>query len=125
MSASQRPGKNSPDTTRNDAPPDIDAYAIEIPDAFIEGFAGATVVEKLRNAEQAPAHDADTTADRTCPRCSSVRIRRKTGVDSQQEHTTDWVCTHCRTHFDDPEHPEVGQIVFADDQVQLGRFADE
>jgi hypothetical protein len=123
MSASQRPGKNSPDTTREE-PPDIDAYAIAIPDAFLEGFDGDTVAEKLRAAEQAPAHDADTTADRTCPRCSSVRIRRKTGVDSQQTHETDWVCTSCRTHFDDPEHPEMGEIVFADDQVQLGRFAD-
>jgi len=125
MSALQRPGKNSPDTTRDDAPPDIDAYAIAIPDAFIEGFAGDTVAEKLRNAEQAPAHDADECDDTECPRCSSVRIKRKTGVDSQQEHATDVVCTHCRTHVDDPERPEVGQIVFADDQVQLRRFADE
>jgi len=78
-----------------------------------------------RCVERSAARSFSATADRTCPRCSSVRIRRKTGVDSQQEHTTDWVCTHCRTHFDDPEHPEVGQIVFADDQVQLGRFADE
>ena len=125
MSAKPASGKKTPDTTREDAPPDINAYEIDIPDAFIEGFEGDTVAEKLRHAEQAPTHDADTTADRTCPRCSSVRIKRKTGVESQQEHATNWVCTHCRTHFDDPEHPELGQIVFADDQVQLRRFADE
>jgi len=121
MSAQPHPTTTTDPT--DDAPPDIDAYAIEIPDAFIEGFEGDTVAEKLRNAEQAPAHDADTTADRECPRCSSVRIKRKTGVESQQEHATNWVCTHCRTHFDDPEHPEVGQIVFADGQTQLGEWS--
>jgi len=126
MSASQRPGKNSPDATRDDAPPDINAYEIDIPEGFVAAYPAAdTVAEALRLAEQAPAHDADTTADRECPRCSSVRIKRKTGVESQQEHATNWVCTHCRTHFDDPERPELGQIVFADDQVQLRRFADE
>jgi len=117
-----------PDTTTttdptDDVPPDIDAYAIEIPEAFIEGFAGDTVAEKLRNAEQAPAHDAADTDDRECPRCSSVRIKRKTGVSSQQTHETEWVCTHCRTHFDDPTRPEVGDIHFADGQTQLGEWS--
>jgi len=112
------------DATRDDAPPDIDAYAIEIPDTFIEGFAGATVAEKLRAAEQAPAHDANDTDDRECPRCSSVRIKRKTGVSSQQTHATEFVCTHCRTHFDDPERPELGEIHFADGQTQLGRWSE-
>jgi len=125
MSASQRPGKNSPDTTRDDAPPDIDSYAIEIPDEFVRAYPDAdTVAEKLRAAEQAPAHDADECDDTECPRCSSVRIKRKTGVDSQQEHTTDFVCTHCRTHFDDPERPELGEIHFSDGQTQLGRWFD-
>jgi DNA-directed RNA polymerase subunit RPC12/RpoP len=123
MSALQRPGKNSPDTTRDDAPPDIDSYAIAIPEAFIEGFAGATVAEKLRAAEQAPAHDAADTDDRECPRCSSVRIRRKTGVSSQQTHETEWVCTSCRTHFDSAERPDLGEIHFADGQTQLGEWS--
>ena len=112
------------DATRDDAPPDIDAYAIAIPEAFIEGFAGATVAEKLRAAAQAPAHDANDTDDRECPRCSSVRIKRKTGVGSQQTHATEFVCTHCRTHFDDPERPELGEIHFSDGQTQLGRWFD-
>lgn len=115
---------SDPDTTTTDAPPDIDAYAVDIPDAFIEGYAGDTVAEKLRLAEQAPAHDAATTEDRECPRCSSVRIKRKTGVDSQQTHATEFVCTHCRTHFDDPERPELGEIHFSDGQTQLGRWFD-
>jgi DNA-directed RNA polymerase subunit RPC12/RpoP len=126
MSAKPRTGKSTPDTTRDDAPPDINAYEIAIPEGFVGAYPAAdTVAEALRLAEQAPAHDADTTADRECPRCSSVRITRKTGYDSQQEHTTQWVCTHCRTHFDDPEHPETGAIEFSDGQVQLGRWADE
>jgi DNA-directed RNA polymerase subunit RPC12/RpoP len=122
MSASTRSGKNGPDTT-TDAPPDIDAYEIAIPDAFIEGFEGDTVAEKLRHAEQAPAHDAADTDDRECPRCSSVRIKRKTGVDSQQTHQTEFVCTSCRTHFDDPERPDLGEIHFADGQTQLGEWS--
>jgi hypothetical protein len=124
MSALQRPGKNSPDTTRDDAPPDIDSYAIDIPDGFVAAYPTAdTVAEALRLAEQAPAHDADTTDDRECPRCSSVRIKRKTGVGSQQTHETAFVCTSCRTHFDDPTRPEVGDIHFADGQTQLGEWS--
>jgi DNA-directed RNA polymerase subunit RPC12/RpoP len=118
-------GKNEPDTTREE-PPDINAYAIDIPADFVAAYPTAdTVAEALRLAEQAPAHDAADTEDRECPRCSSVRIKRKTGADSQQTHATDFVCTHCRTHFDDPEHPETADIVFSDDQTQLGRWADE
>jgi len=122
MSTTDSPGKKRPDTTREE-PPDIDAYAIEIPEDFIEGFAGATVAEKLRNAEAAPAHDAADTDDHECPRCSSVRIKRKTGVSSQQTHETDWVCTSCRTHFDDPERPDLGEIHFSDGQTQLGEWS--
>ena len=120
---SAQPDTSTSTDPADDAPPDIDSYAIDIPEAFIEGFAGDTVAEKLRNAEQAPAHDADECDDTECPRCSSVRIKRKTGVDSQQEHTTDFVCTHCRTHFDDPERPELGEIHFSDGQTQLGEWS--
>jgi hypothetical protein len=125
MSAKPRTGKSTPDATRDDAPPDINAYEIAIPEGFVGAYPAAdTVAEALRLAEQAPAHDADTTADRECPRCSSVRIKRKTGADSQQTHATDFVCTHCRTHFDDPEHPETADIVFSDSQTQLGRWSE-
>jgi len=107
MSALQRPGKNSPDTTREDAPPDIDAYEIDIPEDFVAAYPAAdTVVEALRLAEQAPAHDADDTDDRECPRCSSVRIKVKTGVS-----------------IDDPERPDLGEIHFADGQTQLGEWS--
>jgi len=124
MSALQRPGKNSPDPTRDDAPPDIDAYEIDIPEGFVRAYPSAdTVAEALRLAEQAPAHDAADTDDRECPRCSSVRIKRKTGVDSQQTHATEFVCTSCRTHFDDPERPDLGEIHFADGQTQLGEWS--
>jgi DNA-directed RNA polymerase subunit RPC12/RpoP len=125
MSAQPRETTTS-DATADDVPPDINAYAIDIPEGFVAAYPTAdTVAEALRLAEQAPAHDAADTEDRECPRCSSVRIKRKTGADSQQTHATDFVCTHCRTHFDDPEHPETADIVFSDDQTQLGRWADE
>jgi len=121
---SAQPHTTTTTDAADDVPPDIDAYAIEIPESFVEAYPAAdTVVEALRLAEQAPAHDADTTDDRECPRCSSVRIKRKTGVSSQQTHQTDWVCTSCRTHFDDPERPEVGEIHFADGQTQLGEWS--
>jgi len=124
MSATMPSGKNEPDTTREDAPPDINAYAIDIPADFVAAYPAAdTVAEALRLAEQAPAHDADTTDDRECPRCSSVRIRRKTGVSSQQTHETEWVCTSCRTHFDSAERPDLGEIHFADGQTQLGEWS--
>jgi len=123
MSASQRPGKNGPDTT-TDAPPDINAYAIEIPDAFIEGFDGDTVAAKLRNAEDAPS-----TTDREelpeCPRCQNQRLSPKGGGSQSSKKTEGYVCEGCRTHCSDPEHPETADIVFSDDQTQLGRWADE
>jgi len=95
-----------------------------IPDDFVDAYDADSIPEALRHAEQAPAHDAADTEDRECPRCSSVRIKRKTGADSQQTHATDFVCTHCRTHFDDPEHPETADIVFSDSQTQLGRWSE-
>jgi DNA-directed RNA polymerase subunit RPC12/RpoP len=121
---SAQPHTTTTTDAADDVPPDIDAYEIEIPDGFVAAYPTAdTVVEALRLAEQAPAHDAADTDDRECPRCSSVRIRRKTGVSSQQTHETEWVCTHCRTHFDDPTRPEVGDIHFADGQTQLGEWS--
>jgi len=122
MSALQRPGKNSPDTTRDDAPPDIDSYAIDIPEAFIEAFEGATVAEKLRNAEAAPS-----TTDREelpeCPRCQNQRLSPKGGGSQSSKKTEGYVCEGCRTHVSDPEHPETAEIVFSDGQTQLGEWS--
>jgi DNA-directed RNA polymerase subunit RPC12/RpoP len=121
---SAQPDTSTSTDPADDVPPDIDSYAIDIPEAFVAAYPAAdTVVEALRLAEQAPAHDADTTDDRECPRCSSVRIKRKTGVDSQQTHETEFVCTHCRTHFDSAERPDLGEIHFADGQTQLGEWS--
>jgi len=97
MSASQRPGKNSPDATREE-PPDINAYEIDIPDAFIEGFAGDTVAEKLRAAEQAPSTTAREDMGQ-CPACRSVRLSPKPGLDSQHDRAGTLVCTSCRAHL--------------------------
>jgi len=121
---SAQPRETTTTDPADDVPPDIDSYAIDIPEAFVRAYPDAdTVVEALRLAEQAPAHDAADTDDRECPRCSSVRIRRKTGVSSQQTHETEWVCTSCRTHFDSAERPDLGEIHFADGQTQLGEWS--
>jgi len=147
MSASQRPGKKSPDTTRDDAPPDIDAYEIEIPEAFIEGFAGDTVYEKLLNAEAAPPAEptaeyqyADLTAadlaatttvavetdsdDLECVRCGGRRLSPKGNGPQGDKLTTGYVCETCGTHQSDPEHPALSDIEFADSQTQLGRWGE-
>jgi len=116
---------SEPDTPTDDAPPDIDAYAIEIPDAFIEGFDGDTVAAKLRNAEAAPAHDADTVEHAECPRCGSVRLSPKGGGSQSTKKTDGYVCDGCRTHVSDPDNPAMAEIVFSDSQTQLGRWADE
>ncbi len=148
MSASTRSGKNGPDTTR-EAPPDINSYAIDIPDAFIEGFDGDTVAAKLRNAEAAPPAEptdeyqyGDLTArdpaatttvaiatdgddGPTCVRCGSRRLSPKSTGTQEHKVTEGYICETCRTHQSDPEHPETADIVFSDDQTQLGRWADE
>jgi len=124
MSASQRPGKKSPDTTRDDAPPDIDAYAIDIPQAFVDAYPAAeTVAEALTLAEEAPS-----TTDRgvkECVRCGSVRLSPKSNGTQKHKRTEGYVCENCGTHQSDPEHPEIADIEFSDGQVQLGRWTDD
>lgn len=97
MSAQTRGG----DATAHERPPDIDAYPIEIPPAFVEAFEGDTVVEKLRNAERAPS-----TTEREdmgqCPRCYSVRLSPKPGYDSQHDQPGTLACTQCRAHLGVP-----------------------
>jgi DNA-directed RNA polymerase subunit RPC12/RpoP len=115
MSASQRPGKNSPDTTRDDAPPDIDAYAISIPQAFIEGFEGDTIPEKLRAAERAPSTTGASERG-ACERCGSVRVHKKTGFDSQHEVDRPYRCTNCGAHIEELVPPAIG----ARDSAQAG-----
>jgi hypothetical protein len=117
-------GKKQPDATADDVPPDIDAYPIAIPQAFLDAFAGDTVAEKLINAEAAPAHDADTIEHAECPRCGSVRLSPKGGGSQSTKKTDGYVCDGCRTHCSDPEHPETAEIVFSDSQTQLGRWSE-
>jgi len=103
------------DATRDDAPPDIDAYAIAIPEAFIEGFAGATVAEKLRAAERAPS----TTGQQErqgCPECGSVRVHRCIGYDDQQVTDAPYRCTNCGAHVAELVPPAIG----ARDDAQTG-----
>jgi len=120
MSALQRPGKNSPDTTRDDAPPDIDAYAIDIPDAFIEGFEGETVAEKLRHAEQ---YDPGNDDGPSCVRCGGRRLSPKGNGTQSTRKAGEYVCETCGTHQSNPEHPEIADIEFADGQTQLGEWS--
>jgi hypothetical protein len=142
-------GKKRPDATDDDDPPDKHAYAIDIPDAFIEGYAGETVYEKLLNAEAAPpaersdeyqygdlcdpdpaattsvAVSRDGSDGPTCVRCGGQRLSPKANGTQETKVTDGYVCETCRTHQSDPEHPELSEIEFSDGQVQLGRFADE
>jgi len=121
MSAKPRTGKSTPDTTREDAPPDINAYEIEIPDAFIEAFEGATVVEKLRHAEAAASTTGAKERD-GCPECGSVRVHRKTGFDSQHDDDRPFRCTNCGAHVAELVPPAIGAR--DDAQTGLGRFTD-
>jgi len=124
MSTTQPTGKNSPDTTRDDAPPDIDAYAIDIPQAFVDGYPAAeTVVEALELAEDAPSTTEGGMPQ--CVRCSSVRLSPKSNGKQSTKLTEGYVCENCGTHQSDPEHPEIADIEFSDGQVQLGRWTDD
>jgi len=122
MSASQRPGKNSPDATREDAPPDINSYAIAIPEAFIEGFEGDTIPEKLRAAERAPSTTGASERG-ACERCGSVRVHKKTGYDDQHDVDRPYRCTNCGAHIEELVPPAIG----ARDSAQAGLevFTDE
>jgi hypothetical protein len=147
MSAQPRETTTS-DATADDVPPDINSYPIDIPAAFIEGFAGDTVAEKLINAEAAPPAEptaeyqyADLTAADpaatttvavetdgddapTCVRCGAKRLSPKGNGTQSQRKAGDYVCETCRTHQSHPEHPEIAEIEFADSQTQLGRWSE-
>jgi predicted RNA-binding Zn-ribbon protein involved in translation (DUF1610 family) len=115
MSKSQSTGKNSPDATADDAPPDINSYPIEIPEAFVEAFGGETIVEKLRAAERAPSTTGASERG-ACERCGSVRVHRKTGFDDQHEHNQPYRCTNCGAHVEELVPPAIG----ARDDAQAG-----
>jgi len=122
MSASQRPGKNSPDTTREDAPPDINSYAIDIPDAFIDAYEGDTIPEKLRAAERAPSTTGASERGACC-RCGSVRVHKKTGFDSQHDVDRPYRCTNCGAHVEELVPPAIGAR--DDEQAGLEVFSNE
>jgi len=147
MSAQPR-ATTTTDATRDDAPPDIDAYAIEIPDEFVEGFEGDTVYEKLLNAEAAPPAEptdeyqygdltdpdpratttvaiaSDDNDEPTCVRCGARRLSPKGNGTQSTRKAGEYVCETCGTHQSDPEHPETAEIVFSDGQTQLGRWSE-
>jgi len=144
---SAQPRETTTTDPADDVPPDIDAYAIEIPEDFIEGFEGETVVEKLRNAEAAPPAEvtaeyqyADLTAsdpaatttvaiasddngEPTCVRCGARRLSPKGNGTQSTRKVGEYVCETCGTHQSDPEHPETAEIVFSDGQTQLGEWS--
>jgi len=122
MSTTSRPGKNSPDTTEDDAPPDINSYAIDIPEGFVAAYDGDTVAEKLRHAERAPS----TTGQQErlgCSACGSVRVHKKTGFDSQHDVDRPYRCTNCGAHVEDLVPPAIGAR--DDEQAGLEVFSDE
>jgi len=104
--------------------PDIDAYAIEIPQAFVDAYPAAdTVVEALELAEEAPSTTEGEMKE--CPRCDSVRLSPKSNGTQKHKRTEGYTCENCGLHVSDPEHPETAEFAFPDGQVQLGRWTDE
>lgn len=148
MSATMSSGKKQPDATADDVPPDIDAYPIDIPQAFLDAYDGDTVAEKLINAEAAPPAEptaeyqyadltaadpaatttvaVETDADNapTCVRCGARRLSPKGNGTQSQRKAGEYVCETCRTHQSHPEHPEIAEIEFSDSQTQLGRWSE-
>jgi len=122
MSAKPRAGKSTPDATDDEVPPDINAYPIDIPDAFIDAYAGDTVIEKLRNAEAAESTTGESERD-ACERCGSVRVHKKTGFDSQHDVDRPYRCTNCGAHVEELVAPAVGAR--DDEQTGLEVFSDE
>jgi len=117
------PGKKSPHTTRDDVPPDIHAYEIDIPDAFVEAFEGTTVQDKLRSAEGAKSTTDLSTRPR-CPECGSVRVQTHTGdVGQRAGYEEPYRCTSCNAHIWELATP--AEASRSDEQTGLEEFADE
>lgn len=100
MSATPASEENPSDPT-DDAPPDKDDYAIDIPDGFVDAYDADTVAEALRLAE-ADTSITRTTARRRCSQCGSCKIARKDGFRIEHRKDPDWHCEHCGAHFSTP-----------------------
>lgn len=120
---SAKPNLTNTDRDTDDAPPDIHAYAIEIPDAFIEAFEGDTVQAKLRSAEAAKSTTDLSTRPR-CPECGSVRVQTHTGdVGQRAGYEEPYRCTSCNAHIWELATP--AEASRSDEQTGLEEFADE
>jgi DNA-directed RNA polymerase subunit RPC12/RpoP len=118
-----KPNRTASDTNRDNVPPDIHAYAIEIPDAFLDAFDGETVQEKLRSAESA---ESTTDLDRRprCPECGSVRVKIHVGYIGQRAgYKEPFRCTYCNSHIWELVTP--AEASRSDEQTGLDEFTDE
>jgi len=121
MIAKQR--QPSSDSNRDDVPPDIHAYEIEIPNAFIEAFEGDTVQAKLRSAEGAKS-TTDLSRRPRCPECGSVRVQTHTGVVGQRAgYEEPYRCTACNAHIWELATP--AEASRSDEQTGLDEFVNE
>jgi len=123
MTTMASPGKKSPHTTRDDVPPDIHAYEIDIPDAFIQAFEGTTVQDKLRSAENAES-TTDLNKRPRCPECGSVRVKIHVGYIGQRAgYEEPFRCTYCNSHIWELVTP--AEASRSDEQTGLDEFTDE
>jgi len=122
MSTTMSSGKSTPDATDAEEPPDIDAYPIDIPAAFLDAFEGDTIPEKLRAAERAPSTTGASERGACC-RCGSVRVHKKTGFDSQHDVDRPYRCTNCGAHVEELVPPAIGAR--DDEQAGLEVFSNE
>jgi len=98
------------------------------PDDFLSTWGVSTYEEAFERAEQAPTTTPDDEIKR-CPHadCLSQRIRRKPGYDDQHQIDTEYVCTACRRHFDDPivgEPDDAGELIVVDTSDGPGELAE-
>jgi len=91
MSAKAQPGAD----TREREP----AIVTEFRERLLRRYPECDTVDAaLAKAEQ----EASTTvaSERVyCPTCGSVKVSEKVGYDIRQRKDADFVCQHCRTHF--------------------------
>jgi hypothetical protein len=88
------------------------------PDDFLDTWGASTYEEAFERAEQAETTTPPEDRKR-CPNadCLSQRVRRKPGYDDQHQNQTEYVCTTCRFHFDDPivgEPDDADELIVAD-----------
>lgn len=88
------------------------------PDDFLSTWEASSYEEAIKEAERAETSTPPEKRKR-CPHadCLSQRIRRKPGYDDQHQHHTEYKCTNCHRHFDNPivgEPDDADELIVVD-----------